>query len=120
MNPNMYCIACGALGALSSSMGKLAFSGKLIFVCCYKLNDQYVNVIDLENFIKKDFMNVSFAGSEMNMKNAYRLLFFSLMLFLNGSMLTVFLKALEKNSSISVTVISTVSNIICSVSVFSV
>ena len=69
----------------------------------------------MDKFIKKESMHILYNGSDANLEIGYRVLFFSLMLLLNGSMLTMFLKALEKNSSLTVSVISTAFNIICSV-----
>lgn len=73
--------------------------------------------IDLGSYVpwSQSLMGVAYQSMFML---ALRGALVGLMLFLNGMMLTFFLRALERNSSISVTVLSTVSNIITSVSAF--
>jgi drug/metabolite transporter (DMT)-like permease len=86
---------CGLYGAFATIAGKIALSDTIVIT---HLNHQCATQFSLSQ---------SHCDSGVLL---FRVMLFALMIFCNGLMISQFLKALEKNSSLSVTVISSAVN----------
>lgn len=92
----LHAILCGLYGALASVTGKLALSNNHVL--------ESVNIFCAANW--SSFGENTCAGISIS----FRLLAFGCMLLLNAAMVSNFLRAMEKNPSVVVTVLSTASN----------
>jgi uncharacterized membrane protein len=88
-----YCLLCGFFGALASVIGKMSLS--------------YNNIMDGVNSACSNQLSSSWC---LFVAFFVRFILFCAMLGLNLSMVTYFLKALEKNASVVVTVVSSATN----------
>lgn len=93
----LHAVLCGLCGALASVAGKVALSNNRTL--------ETVNMLCEDNNLHSLGPNTCVGVAIL-----FRVLAFSCMLLLNAAMVSSFLRSMEKNSSVIVTVISTAAN----------